>query len=190
MKRVMKHLPSGIGAFAAIGAVIVAAAAALGWFTAGRGLAAVEPSGSTAASGQSAAMVLPLPPSVTAGIRPSPRAPAPARSAIPPPGGYPVDVLQEMWEASLLMPRKVADTPLTAENWFITGVFTRGDEQQVIVQRGNDPKPHFHKVGDTLPGGAQINWVRPNVIGLTTPGKESIALPLTQPVRAAASAAP
>jgi hypothetical protein len=133
-----------------------------------------------------AGLVLPAPPEpVPAADTEDPGQPRTAtaaadtgRSAIPPPGGYPVDVLQEMWEAALLTPHKVSDTPLTAENWYITGVFTRGGQQQVIVQRGTDPKPHFHSVGDTLPGGARIAWVRPNTIGLVTPKNEQITLPL------------
>jgi hypothetical protein len=166
---------------------MIGGAAWLGWAQAGQDLARAAAAAPRSKPGP--ALTLPQPPAVPSADNPDASAPIP-RSAIPPPGGYPVDVLQEMWEAALKTPRKVGDTPLTAENWFITGVFTRGAEQEVIVQHGNDPKPHFHKVGDTLPGGARIAWVKPNVIGLITPGSKRIALPLAQPVRDAASAAP
>lgn len=122
-------------------------------------------------------LALPHPPTMPAAEERSPPEIA-EKSGIPPPGGFPVSVLQEMWEVSLQMPHKIGDKPLTAENWFITGVVMRGAEQQVIVQRGSDPKPHFHKVGDLLPGGARIAWVRPNAIGLITPKSEQISLPL------------
>lgn len=168
------------------------APAGLGWLQAGVALEA--PSGSDPASPASEAasmrsLSLPRPPSHAVPAPAGETAKA-ARSAIPPPGGFPVEVLHEMWEVALRTPRKVGDTPLTAENWFITGVFTRDDEHQVIVQRGSDPKPHFHRVGDALPGGARIVWVKPNVIGLQNPGSEAIALPLNQPLRAAATSAP
>ena len=129
-------------------------------------------------------LTLPRPPadgaieaSASEGAR-SINATTPAQTGLPPPGGFPIDVLQEMWELALLAPRQISARALTPENWFITGVLTRGTEQVVMVQRDSDPKPIFRKVGDELPGGARIAWVGPNAIGLVTPKSERIALPL------------
>ncbi|MFM9922037.1 hypothetical protein VLK31_03520 [Variovorax sp. H27-G14] len=133
------------------------------------------------------ALVLPLPPAFhtdAIGPRESPRQANEGGSETatptgePPPGGYPVDVAVEMWEAWLKQPRKIGDRALTAEAWVVTGVVVRANVQEVIVQRGNDPKPQFRRVGDTLPGGARIVWVRPNAIGLITPQRERISLPV------------
>ena len=157
--------------------VTLGGSGALGWTEARRDLQHAAAAADAPRGGSPRPLALPPPPGMPATDERS--APEPARQAgIPPPGGFPVSVLQEMWEVSLQTPHKIADTPLTAENWFITGVVMRGDEQQVIVQRGSDPKPHFHKVGDLLPGGARIAWVRPNAIGLITPKSEKISLPL------------
>ncbi|MDM0033329.1 hypothetical protein QTI33_14435 [Variovorax sp. J22P271] len=164
-------------AWVVIASVTLGSGGALGWAQAQRDLQLAAAAAAVPREGGPRPLALPRPPSKPTTEERSPPAIA-RKSAIPPPGGFPVDVLQEMWEVSLQTPHKIGDTPLTAENWFITGVVMQGAEQQVIVQRGSDPKPHFHKVGDLLPGGARIAWVRPSAIGLITPKSERISLPL------------
>lgn len=155
---------------------IVGASGWLAWEQARRQSDLALVGASSTSMAQSRPLALPLPP----GSEPRPgEAPATQdRSGPVPPGGFPLDVLQEMWEVALQTPYKVSEKPVTPEDWFITGVFTRGTEQLVMVQRDSDPKPQFRKVGETLPGGARIVWVRPNEIGLVTPKSERIALPL------------
>ena len=164
-------------AWMVVAGVTLGGSGALGWSQARSDLQHAAAVADAPRGGSPRPLALPRPPAMPAAEERSPPEMTPT-SAVPPPGGFPVDVLQEMWEVALQTPHKIGDRPLTAENWFITGVVMRGDEQQVIVQRGSDPKPHFHKVGDLLPGGARIAWVRPNAIGLVTPKSERIALPL------------
>lgn len=100
----------------------------------------------------------------------------PPRKAVA--GGAKSDPLVDMWEAAYLRPPVTSGEPLTPPRWVIVGVANRGDQQIVMVQRGSDPTPHYYKVGDTLPGGARIVWVKPGVVGLATPRRERIELSL------------
>ena len=164
-------------AWAVVASLTLGGGGVLGWTQAQRDLQQAAVAAGAPRGSSPRPLALAHPPTVPAADESAPPETV-QKSGIPPPGGFPVSVLQEMWEASLRTPHKIGDKPLTAENWFITGVVMRGTEQEVIVQRGSDPKPHFHKVGDLLPGGARIAWVRPNAIGLITPKSEQISLPL------------
>jgi len=88
------------------------------------------------------------------------------------------DPMIAAWEVTMRRPPKFSPSPLTPPDWKITGVMQRGADQEVIVQRGNDPKPYFHKVGDALPGGARIAWVKPDAVGLILPKHKVVAVPL------------
>lgn len=101
-----------------------------------------------------------------------------ARKAVA--GGARLDPLVEMWEAAYLRPPTTSNEPLTPPRWVIVGVANRGEQQMVMVQRGSDPTPHYYKIGDTLPGGSRIVWVKPGVVGIATSRRERIELPLGQ----------
>jgi hypothetical protein len=69
---------------------------------------------------------------------------------------------------------------LTQPSWYITGVVQQGDNTRVMVQFQGEPTVRFFKVGDTLPGGSQLAWVQPGAIGVVTPKRKSIQVPILQ----------
>lgn len=110
----------------------------------------------------------------------TPAATAPGTEAnatdIVPGGGGGLNAAERLWEANAQKPWQVRTTPLTRPNWYITGVVQRGAATQVIVEFDGDPQPRFLKIGDHLPGGGTIAWVRANTIGVLTPEKKIIGL--------------
>ncbi len=86
--------------------------------------------------------------------------------------------LQQMWESNARTEWKVRPAPLTAPNWRISGVVQRGPQTQVIVQFDGETVPRFFKLGDVLPGGAKLAWVKPNVIGVVLVQNDALALPV------------
>jgi hypothetical protein len=86
--------------------------------------------------------------------------------------------LQQMWESNARTEWKVRPAPLTAPNWRISGVVQRGQQTQVIVQFDGETVPRFFKLGDVLPGGAKLAWVKPNVIGVVLVQNDALALPV------------
>lgn len=86
--------------------------------------------------------------------------------------------VSRMWETTASQPWKVRPAPLTPPNWFITGVVKRGEQTQVIVQFDGEPQPRFLKIGDTLPGGGKLGWVRPDAIGVITPNRKKLSVSL------------
>ena len=83
-----------------------------------------------------------------------------------------------MWETTANQAWQVRAAPITPPNWYITGVVQRGDKTQVIVQFDGEPAPRFLKIGDVLPGGSKLAWVRPGAIGVVTPHRKSIGVPV------------
>lgn len=79
-----------------------------------------------------------------------------------------------MWETTANLAWQVRAEPLTPLNWFITGVVRRGNQTQIIVQFDGEPQPRFLKIGDVLPGGGKLAWVRPDAIGVITPGRKKL----------------
>ena len=95
------------------------------------------------------------------------------------PGGAVVgNAVQRMWEASANLAWQVRATPITAPNWYITGVVQRGDKTQIIVQFDGEPAPRLLKLGDVLPGGGKLAWVRPGAIGVVTPNRKRLGVPV------------
>jgi len=92
------------------------------------------------------------------------------------PGGAIGGSVERLWETNANKAWQVRATPLTPPNWFITGVVQRGAQTQIIVQFDGDPNPRFLKVGDTLPGGGKLSWVRSNTIGVLTPDKKIVGV--------------
>lgn len=83
-----------------------------------------------------------------------------------------------LWENTAKTPWKVRATPLSAADWHITGVVKRGKQTQIIVQFDDDPAPHMLKVGDNLPGGAVLSWIKSDAIGVITQDQQLLRLPL------------
>jgi hypothetical protein len=86
--------------------------------------------------------------------------------------------LQQMWESNARTEWKVRPAPITAPNWRISGVVQRGQQTQVIVQFDGETAPRFFKLGDVLPGGAKLAWVKPNVIGVVLVQHDALAIPV------------
>ncbi len=110
-----------------------------------------------------------------------------------PGGAVAGNAVQRMWEASANIPWQVRATPITPPNWSITGVVQRGEQTQIIVQFDGEPAPRFLKIGDVLPGGAKLAWVRPGAIGVVTPSRKRLGVPVlsgSQEPGAAQSAGP
>lgn len=90
----------------------------------------------------------------------------------------PGSVLQQMWDLGTQAEWAVRPAPLSPRNWRINGVVQRGEQTQAIVQFDGEPEPRFFKIGDTLPGGAKLAWVKPNVIGVVMPKAGALAVPV------------
>ena len=86
--------------------------------------------------------------------------------------------LHQMWDLGGLAEWKVRPTALSRPNWRISGVVQRGEQTQAIVQIDGEQAPRFFKIGDTLPGGAKLAWVKPNVIGVVMPKVGAVAVPV------------
>lgn len=86
--------------------------------------------------------------------------------------------IQRMWEGNSAGRWEIRATPLSPKNWRISGVVQRGAQTQVIVQFDEEPTPKFYKIGDTLPGGAKLAWVKPDVIGVIEPKSGGLAVPI------------
>lgn len=93
-----------------------------------------------------------------------------------PGGATTTGATERMWEANAQKPWQTRPTPLTRPNWYITGAVQRGTATQVIVEFEGDPQPQFLKIGDRLPGGGTLAWVRANTIGVLTPEKKIVGL--------------
>jgi hypothetical protein len=86
--------------------------------------------------------------------------------------------INQMWEANAQKPPTLLDQPLTAPNWTINGVVQQADAAQIVVQVQGDPRIKFFKVGDKLPGGSTLAWVRPGLMAVITPEKKTIEIPV------------
>ena len=86
--------------------------------------------------------------------------------------------LEQMWESNARAEWAVRATPLTAPNWRISGVVQRGGETQVMVQFDGDPTMKFLKIGDVLPGGGKLAWVKPDVIGVAFAKRQPVSVPV------------
>lgn len=107
---------------------------------------------------------------------PTPAADTSKPEEIIPGGATTATVVERMWETNASKAWQVRPIPLTLPNWFITGVIQRGEQTQIIVQFDGDPQPRFLKIGDTLPGGGKLSWVRPNAIGVIMPDKRIVGV--------------
>lgn len=104
---------------------------------------------------------------------------APVPAAVVPTGWQGTgSALLQMWDLGAQSEWAVRPAPLSPRNWRISGVVQRGEQTQAIVQFDGDPAPKFFKIGDTLPGGAKLAWVKPNVIGVVMPKTGVLAVPV------------
>lgn len=112
----------------------------------------------------------------------SPMAAGPAKVTPPvilPAGWGPASTsLDQLWEGNAKAEWTVRATPLTAPNWRISGVVQRGGETLVMVQFDGDPAMKFLKIGDPLPGGGKLAWVKPDVIGVAFAKRPPVAIPV------------
>jgi hypothetical protein len=69
-------------------------------------------------------------------------------------------------------------------------VVQQGDSTRVMVQFQGESTVRFYKVGDVLPGGSQLAWVKPGAIGVVTPKSQKLEVPILSGTRAAAANPP
>lgn len=143
--------------------------AALGYWAGTTTQHAITQSSDTASVPESATEVVQLPP----GSLPPTVVALPEKDSDSPPGP-----LLTLWESTANTPWSVRATPLTPVDWHVTGVVRRGKQTQIIVQFDNDPAPHMLKIGDSLPGGGVLVWVKSDAIGILTPDRQRLRLPL------------
>jgi hypothetical protein len=88
------------------------------------------------------------------------------------------DPLSQIWEFNAQQPPALLPQPLTEPNWYITGVVQQGDNTRVMVQFQGENQVRFYKVGDLLPGGSKLAWVKPGAIGVVTPQRKKLQVPI------------
>lgn len=88
------------------------------------------------------------------------------------------DPLSQIWEFNAQQPPVLLPQPLTEPNWYITGVVQQGDNTRVMVQFQGESEVRFYKVGDVLPGGSKLAWVKPGAIGVVTPQRKKLQVPI------------
>jgi len=176
----------------AASALLVAIAVLLGgWWGRSQANPDAAPPASSSANAKVSPPSIPLPPLLyvakateAAKLQPSPLGTPTTMAGAPPEEIQPAGVGSSatatdlLWETTANQPWQVRPQPITPPNWYITGVVRRGEQTQVIVQFDGEPMPRMFKVGDTLPGGAKLGWIRPNAIGVITPNKRSLDVPV------------
>ncbi len=95
-------------------------------------------------------------------------------------GGPPQASILRMWETTAKQPWRSTGPALTAKSWVITGMVQRGAQSQVIVLIDGQSEPSFFKVGDTLPGGARLVWIKPDTMGVSMPGGKRLEVAVFQ----------
>ncbi len=98
------------------------------------------------------------------------------------------DPLSQLWEFNAQQPPELLAQPLTEPNWYITGVVQQGDNTRVMVQFQGESQVRFYKIGDVLPGGSKLAWVKPGAIGVVTPKRKNIQVPILEAARHTPSA--
>jgi hypothetical protein len=88
------------------------------------------------------------------------------------------DPLSQLWEFNAQQPPALLPQPLTEPNWYITGVVQQGENTRVMVQFQGESQVRFYKVGDVLPGGSKLAWVKPGAIGVVTPQRKKLQVPI------------
>lgn len=116
--------------------------------------------------------------SATLPAAPGTRSDAAESPEIVPGGAVSGQAVVRMWEINANQTWQVRSAPLTPPNWFITGVVKRGDQTQIIIQFDGEPQPRFFKIGDVLPGGGKLGWVKPDAIGVITPTRKKLSVAL------------
>lgn len=92
----------------------------------------------------------------------------------------PAERLNQIWETNAKQPLALLPQPLTEPNWTITGVVQQGDQVRVMVLFQGEPQARFYKVGDVLPGGSKLAWVKPGAIGVVTPKRQKVEVPILE----------
>lgn len=95
--------------------------------------------------------------------------------------------LNQIWEFNAQQPPTLLPQPLTEPSWYITGVVQQGDNTRVMVQFQGESTVRFYKIGDVLPGGSQLAWVKPGAIGVVTPKRKKLQVPILEGSQAAAA---
>jgi hypothetical protein len=175
----------------ALAIAVIAGASAFGAWWGQRTFALPEPNAQQAATSrtQGAGPLVPRPRALV-GDPPQEEILAPSGSAgslagakgqapeIVPGGAVAGNAVNRLWETTASQPWQVRAAPITPPNWTITGVVQRGDKTQIIVQFDGEPAPRFLKIGDVLPGGSKLAWVRPGTIGVVTPNRKRLGVPV------------
>lgn len=87
------------------------------------------------------------------------------------------DPLSQVWEFNAQQPPELLAQPLTEPNWYITGVVQQGDNTRVMVQFQGENQVRFYKIGDVLPGGSKLAWVKPEPLAWSHPNTKISKFP-------------
>jgi len=92
--------------------------------------------------------------------------------------------LSQIWEFNAQQAPEMLPQALTEPNWYIGGVVQQGDNTRVMVQFQGESQVRFYKIGDILPGGSKLAWVKPGAIGVITPKRKKLQVPILDGVQA------
>lgn len=116
------------------------------------------------------------PPPVEIWFPPEPVTP----SAQPADPNSPAARLHRTWETNAQQPPPPPLQPLTEPSWVVSGVVQQGEQSQLMVRYSGQEEVRFFQLGDTLPGGSKLLWVKPTVIGVLTPQRKTIQIPILE----------
>jgi hypothetical protein len=88
--------------------------------------------------------------------------------------------LDRVWEAAVRQPVVVNALPASAPDWRVMGAVQRGDATFLLVKFDGQPETRMFALGDKLPGGGAVGWVKPNTLGVVYGKQESLDVPILQ----------
>ena len=84
------------------------------------------------------------------------------------------------WEANAQQRPSPPVQSLTEPSWVVNGVVLQGDQSQLMLRFSGQEQVHFYRLGDTLPGGSKLLWIEATAIGVLTPQKKTIQIPILE----------
>jgi hypothetical protein len=88
--------------------------------------------------------------------------------------------LDNVWESAVRQPVVVNALPASAPDWRVMGAVQRGDKAFLLVKFDGQPETRMFAIGDKLPGGGTVGWVKPNNLGVVYGKQESLDVPILQ----------
>jgi hypothetical protein len=88
--------------------------------------------------------------------------------------------LDRVWEPVVRQPIAVNPQPASAPDWRVMGAVQRGETAFLLVKFDGQPETRMLKLGDKLPGGGTVGWVKPNALGVIYGKQETLDVPILQ----------